>query len=123
MKAPSGGPLVQHALQALFEKAEQGEITLEDLVQKAAHNVAILFRIEERGYIREGYHADLVLVDSNAPQTVEKSNILYHCGWSPFEGTTFKHSINSTFVNGNLVWHEGTLNIEESGKRLTFAAE
>lgn len=122
-KAPSGGPLVQHAIQALFEKADQGEITLEELVQKAAHNLAILFRIEERGYIREGYFADLVIVDPSTPHTVEKSNLLYHCGWSPFEGTSFKHSIASTFVSGNLVWHNGALRIEESGKRLTFAAE
>lgn len=122
-KAPSGGPLVQHAVQALFEKADQGEITLEELVQKAAHNLAILFRIEERGYIREGYFADLVIVDPSRPHTVEKNNLLYHCRWSPFEGTTFKHSIASTFVSGNLVWHNGALRIEESGKRLTFAAE
>lgn len=123
LKAPSGGPLVQHALQALLEKANDGEITIEELVQKAAHNVAILFRIEDRGYIREGYYADLVIVDPNKPHTVTKNNILYHCGWSPFEDTTFKHSISSTFVNGNLVWHNDTLNIQEIGKRLTFAAE
>jgi dihydroorotase len=122
-KAPSGGPLVQHAVQALFEKADQGEITLEELVQKTSHNLAILFRIEERGYIREGYFADLVIVDPNTPHTVEKNNLLYHCAWSPFEGTTFKHSIASTFVNGNLVWHNGVLNVQESGKRLTFASE
>lgn len=121
-KAPSGGPLVQHALQALFEKSIQGEITLEDLVQKAAHNVARLFRIEERGYIREGYFADLVIVDPNKPHTVNKNNLLYHCGWSPFEGTTFQHTIESTFVNGNLVWNNGLLQAEQPGQRMTFRA-
>jgi len=119
-KAPSGGPLVQHAVQALFEKSIQGEITLEDLVQKAAHNVARLFRIEERGYLREGYFADLVIVDPNKPYTVNKNNLLYHCGWSPFEGTTFQHTIESTFVNGNLVWNDGQLRVEQSGQRMTF---
>jgi dihydroorotase len=119
-KAPSGGPLVQHAVQALFEKSIQGEITLEDLVQKAAHNVARLFRIEERGYLREGYFADLVIVDPNKPYTVNKNNLLYHCGWSPFEGTTFHHTIESTFVNGNLVWNDGQLRVEQSGQRMTF---
>jgi dihydroorotase len=119
-KAPSGGPLVQHAVQALFEKSIHGEITLEDLVQKAAHNVARLFRIEERGYLREGYFADLVIVDPNKPHTVNKNNLLYHCGWSPFEGTTFQHTIESTFVNGNLVWNDGLLQVEQSGQRMTF---
>ena len=119
-KAPSGGPLVQHAVQALFEKSIQGEFTLEDLVQKAAHNVARLFRIEERGYLREGYFADLVIVDPNKPYTVNKNNLLYHCGWSPFEGTTFHHTIESTFVNGNLVWNDGQLRVEQSGQRMTF---
>lgn len=122
-KAPSGGPLVQHALQALFEKSIQGEITLEDLVQKASHNVARLFRIEDRGYLREGYFADIVIVDPNKTQTVSKDNILYHCGWSPFEGTTFQHSIESTFVNGNLVWNQGHLHVKESGKRLSFVSQ
>jgi dihydroorotase len=120
LKAPSGGPLVQHALQALFEKVDQGVITAEEVVQKAAHNVARLFRIEERGFLREGYFADVVIVNPNKPQTVEKSNLLYHCGWSPFEGTTFKHAIQTTFVNGNPVWHQGKLNVTEPGKRMTF---
>ena len=119
-KAPSGGPLVQHAVQALFEKSLQGEITLEDLVQKAAHNVARLFRIEERGYLREGYFADVVIVDPNKPHTVSKDNLLYHCGWSPFEGSTFQHSIAQTFVSGNLVWNEGQLQVEQAGQRMTF---
>ncbi len=122
-KAPSGGPLVQHALQALFEKSLQGEITLEDLVQRASHNVARLFRIRDRGYLREGYFADIVIVDPKKAQTVSKDNILYHCGWSPFEGTTFQHSIESTFVNGNLVWNDGQLRVEESGKRLSFVSQ
>lgn len=122
LSAPSGGPLVQHALQALFEKSAEGEITLEELVQKAAHNPARLFRIEERGYLREGYFADVVIVDPNHAQTVSKENILYHCGWSPFEGTTFRHRIAQTFVSGKLVWNAGQLQINEPGKRLTFKA-
>lgn len=121
LKAPSGGPLVQHALLALLEKADEGLISLEELVQKAAHNVAILFNIEDRGYLREGYFADLVIVDPNKTHTVSKENLLYHCGWSPFEGTTFKNSIDSTFVSGNLVWHNEQLQVESPGKRLTFA--
>ena len=89
-KAPSGGPLVQHALPAMLEFYHQGRISLEKIVQKMCHNPAILFQVEKRGYIREGYKADLVLIDLNAPRTVQKENILYKCGWSPFEGTKFK---------------------------------
>lgn len=119
-KAPSGGPLVQHALPAMLEFYHQGKISLEKIVEKMCHNPAILFEIEKRGYIKEGYKADLVLVDLNAPWTVKKDNILYKCGWSPFERTTFKSRITHTFVNGNLVHknfkiHEGYL-----GERLTF---
>ena len=123
LKAPSGGPLVQHALLALLEKADEGLISLEELVQKAAHNVAILFNIEDRGYLREGYFADLVIIDPNKTHTVNKENLLYHCGWSPFEGTTFKNTIDSTFVSGNLVWHKEQLQVESPGKRLTFATK
>jgi dihydroorotase len=111
---------VQHALQALFEKAAEGMISLEELVQKAAHNPARLFRIEQRGYLREGYFADIVIVDPNRSQTISKDNILYHCGWSPFEGTTFKHSITQTFVSGNLVWNSGQLQVNQAGQRLMF---
>ena len=118
-KAPSGGPLVQHVLPALFEKARQGVISIERIVEKTAHAPAILFRVKERGYVREGYFADLVVVDPNTSLTVNKNNILYKCGWSPFEGETFSHSIEKTFVNGELVYDQGSI-IEGQGKRLEF---
>ncbi len=120
LKAPSGGPLVQHALLALLEKVSKKVISIEKLVEKACHNPAIIFQIENRGFIREGYYADLVLIDLKAPQTVCKENILYKCGWSPFEGTTFSSSVTHTFVNGVLIYHEGVFNNEVKGKRITF---
>lgn len=120
-KAPSGGPLVQHALIALLEKSKEGMISLERLVQKTAHNPAILFRIEDRGFIREGYKADLVVVDPNKPTVVTKEQCLYKCGWSPFEGEVFSHSIDSTFVNGNLVWTNGQIQEVGNGERLLFS--
>ncbi len=119
-KAPSGGPLVQHALIALIEKYKQGVISIEKIVEKACHNPAILFRIENRGYIRKGYYADLVLVDMEKSWEVTKENILYHCGWSPFEGFTFSSAITHTFVNGTLMYHMGAFNEEKKGKRLLF---
>jgi len=119
LQAPSGGPLVQHALPAVLELHHQGKITLEQVAEKMAHNVAICFQIEKRGYIREGYWADLVLVDLNKPWTVNKNNILYKCGWSPFEGTSFRSSITHTFVSGNLVWDGGLIE-GTNGKRLSF---
>lgn len=120
INAPSGGPLVQHALQAMLDFYHQGRITLPRIVEKMSHNLAILFQIDRRGYIREGYYADLVAVDLNAPQTVEKSNILYKCGWSPFEGHTFKSSIKHTFVNGNHVYNNGMFDESWRGMRLAF---
>ncbi len=119
-KAPSGGPLVQHALVALLEMYHKGKIPLETIVQKFAHNPARLFEIKDRGYIREGYKADLVLVDLNAPWTVNKSNILYKCGWSPFEGTVFKSRVTHTLVNGNLAYENGKFPNRTHGERLTF---
>ncbi|HIP26670.1 MAG TPA: dihydroorotase [Flavobacteriaceae bacterium] len=119
-KAPSGGPLVQHALIALLEMSKQGKISLEKIVEKACHNPAILYQIENRGYIKEGFFADLVLVDLNKSQTVTKENILYKCGWSPFEGTTFSSSILTTFVNGTVMYDNGTFNETVKGKRLLF---
>ncbi len=119
-KAPSGGPLVQHALPAMLEFYHQGKISLEKIVEKMCHNPAILFQVEKRGYIREGYKADLVLVDLNAPWTVNKDNILYKCGWSPFEGTTFKSRITHTFVNGRLAYKNFKVYDELYGERLTF---
>lgn len=121
LKAPSGGPLVQHALPAMLEHARNGLISRTMVVQKMAHNVADLFRIEGRGYLREGYWADMVLVNPNRPWTVQKDNLLYKCGWSIFEGTTFHNQVETTFVNGNRVWHNGSLRVGQTGKRLTFS--
>ncbi len=119
-KAPSGGPLVQHALLALLEMSKQGKISIEKIVEKACHNPAILYKIEKRGYIKEGYFADLVLIDLNKAQTVNKDNILYKCGWSPFEGTTFQSTIFTTFVNGNIIYNQGVFNDDIKGERLLF---
>jgi len=119
-KAPSGGPLVQHALVALLEYYHKGVISLEKLVEKMCHNPAILFQIKERGYIRKGYKADLVLVELNTPWTVTKDNILYKCKWSPFEGATFKSRISHTFVNGNLVYENFKFLAKGPVERLTF---
>ncbi|NGF75319.1 dihydroorotase [Fluviicola sp. SGL-29] len=118
-KAPSGGPLVQHALTAVLEQSKQGSISIERVVEKMAHAPAILFQIEKRGFIREGYYADLVVVEEK-PMTVNKSDLLYQCGWSPFEGTTFSYTVSKTFVNGNLVWNHGKIMEGTNGKRLKF---
>ena len=120
LQAPSGGPLVQHALQALLDMVKDGKLTLEQLVQKSAHNTARLFQIEQRGFIREGYWADLVLVDLNKPYTVTKDNILSKCGWSPFENHTFSSTIEHTFVSGNLAYSNGKILEVGSGHRLLF---
>ena len=119
-KAPSGGPMVQHALVALLEMHHKGKISLEKIVEKACHNPAILFQIKDRGFIREGYKADLVLVDLISPWTVNKENILYKCGWSPFEGTTFKSRVSHTFVNGILTYHNLKFPNKSVPQRLTF---
>ena len=119
-QAPSGGPLVQHALVALLEMYHNGKISLEKIVEKACHNPAILFQIKERGYIREGYKADLVLVDLKSPWTVHKENILYKCQWSPFEGTTFKSKVTHTFVNGILTYENFKFPNKSIPQRLTF---
>lgn len=119
-KAPSGGPLVQHALLAMLEKAAQGKISKERVVEKMAHAPAILFEVEDRGFIREGYYADLVIVDPTSNYEVTKSNILYKCGWSPFEGVNFSHSIDTTIVNGNIVYQNGKIIEGTNGKRLLF---
>ena len=120
LQAPSGGPLVQHALPALLEMHLQGKISLEKIVEKASHNVATCFNLSERGFVREGYWADLVLVDLNDPFKVTKLNSLYKCGWSPFEGQTFGASITHTFVSGNLAYQKGKFMTSETGQRLTF---
>ncbi len=119
-KAPSGGPLVQHALSAMLEMYHKGKISMEKVVEKMCHNPAILFQIEKRGFIKEGYYADLVLVDLNNPYTVNKENILYKCGWSPFEGTTFKSRITHTFINGDLAFENAKFHNFKPGQRLTF---
>lgn len=119
LEAPSGGPLVQHALMAMLEKMEQGKISIQKIVEKMAHSPAELFRIKDRGYIREGYFADLVVVERNA-YSVSKDNIIYQCGWSPFEGHTFPYSVSKTFVNGNLVYSNGSLIEQSLGERLLF---
>lgn len=119
-KAPSGGPLIQHTLVAMLEFYHQKKISLDKIVQKMAHNPAVLFQIEKRGFIREGYFADLVLVDLNKPWTVNRNNILYKCGWSPFEGVTFTSSVTHTIVSGHLVFEEGKFDEGKKGKRLVF---
>jgi dihydroorotase len=122
LKAPSGGPLVQHSLLALLDLYHDKKITLEKIAQKTSHHVADLFRIKDRGYIREGYKADLVLADLKKSTAVEKKNLLYKCGWSPFEGHAFKSSVISTFVNGHLVYDKGKFDESRHGERLTFGS-
>lgn len=118
--APSGGPLVQHSLTAMLEFVRQGKLTADKLVEKMCHAPADLFRIDRRGYIREGYYADLVLVNPDKKWTVCPENIFYKCGWSPFEGTEFSHQVSKTFVNGQLAYDRGQIKEEVRGKRLTF---
>jgi dihydroorotase len=120
LKAPSGGPLVQHALPAMLEFYKQGKISLEKIAEKMSHAVADCFQIEKRGYIREGYFADLVLVDLNKPWTVTKENILYKCGWSIFEGQQFSSRITHTFVTGHLAYENGMFDESQKGKRMKF---
>ena len=120
IKAPSGGPLVQHALPAMLKAYKQGLISIEKIVEKMCHNPAIIFNIEKRGFVKKGYYADLVLGDIASPWTVNKSNILYKCGWSPFEGDTFYSKITHTFVNGHLVYKNGIINDTFKGQRLKF---
>jgi dihydroorotase len=120
-RSPSGLPLVQYALQCALERVFDGNLTLERVVEAVTHAPATLFNVHERGYLREGYHADLVLVDPNKPHPVAASEVFSKCAWTPFEGTTFRSSITATFVNGQLVWHEGKLDDSVRGTRLEFA--
>ena len=120
LEAPSGGPLVQHAVVAMFEAFHEGKISVEKIVQKMAHNPAVVFKIENRGFIQEGFVADLVIVNPNANWQVSKQNLLYKCGWSPFEGQIFKSKITHTFVNGNLVFENGVVNQKPMGERMLF---
>jgi dihydroorotase len=120
LNAPSGGPLLQHSVLAMLDFYHEKKISLEHIVKKMSHDVADLFRINNRGYIREGYFADLVLVDLCKPTAVTRESLLYKCKWSPFEGHTFKSSIRKTFVNGHLVYDDGKFDESEFGQRLTF---
>ncbi|MET0760499.1 MAG: dihydroorotase [Flavobacterium sp.] len=120
LKAPSGGPLVQHAVVAMFEAHHQGKISVEKIVEKMAHNPAKIFKIEKRGFIKEGFYADLAIVNPGLPWSVKKENILSKCGWSPFEDFTFKSRITHTFVNGQLVYHNFKVKDIRCGKRLLF---
>ena len=120
-KAPAGLPLVQHAVQVLFDLAARGSISLELIVDRACHAPADLFGVGERGYVREGYFADLVIVDPHKSNTVRPSDVLYKCGWSPFEGHTFSSTIDTTIVNGEVAWHDGALTGAIAGKRLQFS--
>ena len=119
-KASSGGPLVQHALNGLFELYHQGKIELTHIAQKFSHDVATCFQIEKRGYLREGYFADLFIADLDKKYTVKKANLLYKCGWSPFEGQEFNSNIETTIVSGNVVWNDGKLIEGTNGQRLSF---
>jgi dihydroorotase len=119
-KAPSGGPLVQHSVAVMMELNRQGKIRVEQIVQKMCHNPAILFQISKRGFIREGYFADLALIDANSPWTVERPNVLAKCGWSPFEGTTFGSRVTHTFISGHLAYYEGRFDESKMGERLVF---
>jgi dihydroorotase len=120
LKCPSGAPLVQHSLNVMLEYYKNGKISLEKIVEKMCHNPAILFEIEKRGFIKEGYKADLVLVDLNKEYTVSKENILYKCGWSPLENEIFHSEITHTFVNGFLAFENGKVSPEKHGERLLF---
>jgi dihydroorotase len=121
VRAPSGLPLVQYALQCAVERVLEGKLTLERIVEAVSHAPATLFNVRERGFIREGFHADLVLVDPSKPHTVTADDVLSKCGWSPFEGHTFPSSIAATFVNGQLAWQDGKLDDSVRGMRLEFA--
>jgi dihydroorotase len=119
--AMSGGPLVQHSLVAMLELYLQGKTTLQTIVNKMCHTPADIFQVQNRGYLRPGYYADLVVVSTSSPWTVSKENILYKCGWSPFEGTTFSSKVLKTFVNGNLVFDNGSFDLSHRGSKLTFS--
>ncbi|MEL6945881.1 MAG: amidohydrolase family protein, partial [Bacteroidota bacterium] len=119
-KAPSGVPLVQHSLNVMLEFYHQGKISLERIVEKMCHAPAVCFQMADRGYLEEGQWADIVLFDPNEEWEVNKSNVFYRCGWSPFEGHRFKGKINSTIVSGHLAWHDGRFDESKKGERLGF---
>ena len=117
---PSGGPMVQHTILSLLQNCQNFGVTIEKIVEKISHNPAIIFEIEKRGFIREGYYADIVLIDKNNPTSVTRDSLLYKCGWSPFEGEQFDNSINKTIINGRIVYSDGRVISQPSGKKLTF---
>ena len=119
-KCPSGGPLVQHALVAVLELVHQGVIDIETAIIKTSHNIARRYKVDRRGFIKENYYADLVLIDMNSPWEVTRSNLLYKCGWSPFEGTKFRSKIISTIINGEIVYQDGKLKDDFRGMKLKF---
>jgi len=120
VNAPSGGPLIQHSLIGMMEKYNQGMISLEQIVQKMCHNPAILFDLQDRGYLREGYFADIAVVAPNSKWSVSKENIAYKCGWSPFEGVEFSNRVTHTFINGHLGYVNGEFSKDRNAKRLEF---
>ena len=118
--APSGVPLIQHSLNIMLEFYHAGKISMEKIVEKMCHAPAIAFRVEARGFLDEGYWADLAIVDPNASWKVQDDNIMYHCAWSPFKGHRFKGKVLSTIVSGHLAWHDGKLDLSKKGERLQF---
>jgi dihydroorotase len=120
LQAPSGLPLIQHPLNVMLNFYHQGKISLEKIVEKMCHAPAIAFNVQERGFLQEGYWADLSIVDINQEWTVQKDNLYYKCAWSPFEGTTFKGKVLSTVVSGHLAWHNGIFQEDKMGERLLF---
>ena len=120
LSCPSGGPMVQHTILSLLQNCNNYGVSIEKIVEKIAHNPAIIFEVNKRGFLREGYYADVVLIDPNSSTTVTKDSLLYKCGWSPFEGVKFNNSINTTIVNGIVAYTEGKINLTPQGKKLTF---
>jgi len=120
LNCPSGGPMVQHTILSLIQNCEKYGVSFEKIVEKIAHNPAIIFKVNKRGFLREGYYADIVLIDTNTPTLVTQESLLYKCGWSPFEGQKFDNSINRTILNGNVVYEDGMVNSKPHGKKITF---
>jgi dihydroorotase len=120
LNCPSGGPMVQHTILSLLQNCEKYGVSIEKIVEKIAHNPAIIFKVNKRGFLREGYYADIVLIDTYTPTFVTQESLLYKCGWSPFEGQKFDNSINRTILNGNVVYEDGRVNSIPYGKKITF---
>ena len=120
LNCPSGGPMVQHTILSLLQNCEKHGVSIEKIVEKIAHNPATIFKVNNRGFLREGYYADIVLIDTNTPTVVTKESLLYKCGWSPFEGQKFDNSIYKTILNGNVVYEDGVVNSIPHGKKIIF---